>query len=118
MTTDEPDATAVPEDARTHRTIRRRTPRDRPAVSDSFTLSSSSVVLPGRSRDGSKSKSRKPTYWQSVATIGVQVADALEYAHKQGIHTATSSRRTCSWTRRGRSGSPTSGWPRRTTSRT
>ena len=59
--------------------------RDRPAVSDSFTLSSSSVVLPGRSRDGSKSKSRKPTYWQSVASIGIQVADALEYAHKQGV---------------------------------
>ena len=60
--------------------------RARPASSDSFTLSSSSVVLPGRSRDGSKSKSRKPTYWQSVASIGMQVADALEYAHKQGIH--------------------------------
>jgi WD40 repeat protein len=54
-------------------------------VSDSFTLSSSSVVLPGRSRDGSKSKGRKQTYWQSVASIGVQVADALEYAHKQGV---------------------------------
>src|SRR5262249_56215444 len=25
------------------------------------------------------------TYWQSVARIGVQVADALEYAHRQGI---------------------------------
>ena len=25
------------------------------------------------------------TYWQSVARIGVQVADALEYAHSQGI---------------------------------
>ena len=59
--------------------------RDRPAVSDSFTLSSSSVVLPGRSRDGSRSKSRKPTYWQSVARIGIQVAEALEYAHKQGV---------------------------------
>src|SRR5262245_32048773 len=55
------------------------------ALSDSFTPSSSSVVLPGRSRDGSKSKNRKPTYWQSVASIGVQVAEALEYAHKQGI---------------------------------
>jgi WD40 repeat protein/serine/threonine protein kinase len=54
--------------------------------SDSFTLSSSSVVLPSLSRDGSKSRSRKQTYWQSVASIGVQVADALEYAHKQGIH--------------------------------
>jgi eukaryotic-like serine/threonine-protein kinase len=57
-----------------------------PALSDSFTLSSSSVALPGRSQGGSKAKSRKQTYWQSVAAIGVQVADALEYAHKQGIH--------------------------------
>jgi WD40 repeat protein/serine/threonine protein kinase len=56
-----------------------------PAFSDSFTRSSSSVVLPGRGRDGSQSKHRKPTYWQNVASIGVQVAEALEYAHKQGI---------------------------------
>jgi WD40 repeat protein/serine/threonine protein kinase len=56
-----------------------------PALSDSFTLSSSSVVLPGQSRDSSKSKHRKQTYWQSVARIGVQVAEALEYAHKQGV---------------------------------
>jgi WD40 repeat protein/serine/threonine protein kinase len=53
--------------------------------SDSFALSSSSVVLPGPGRALSKSKRRKPTYWQSVATIGMQVANALEYAHKQGI---------------------------------
>ena len=59
--------------------------RNRSAVSDSFTLSSSSVVLPGRGRYASNSKSRKPTYWQSVASIGIQVADALEYAHKQGV---------------------------------
>ena len=88
------------------------------ASSDSFMLSSSSVVLPGRSRDGSKSKGQKPTYWQSVASIGVQVADALEYAHSRGSSTATSSRRTCCSTRRGPSGSPTSAWPRPTTSRT
>jgi WD40 repeat protein/serine/threonine protein kinase len=56
-----------------------------PALSDSFPLSSSSVVLPGRSHDGSQSRHRKPTYWHSVASIGVQVAQALEYAHKQGI---------------------------------
>jgi WD40 repeat protein len=43
------------------------------------------VLLPGRSRDGSTSRQRKPTYWQSVAQIGVQVAQALEYAHKQGV---------------------------------
>ena len=27
---------------------------------------------------------KRPTYWQSVARIGVQVADALEYAHQPG----------------------------------
>jgi WD40 repeat protein/serine/threonine protein kinase len=81
---DDTDATTAPEDV--------ARPQDsatdahgRPAVSDSFTLSSSSVVLPGRSRYGSNSKSRKPTYWQSVASIGIQVANALEYAHKQGV---------------------------------
>jgi len=56
-----------------------------PTLSDSFSPSSSSVVLPGQSRDGSKARNRKQTFWQSVATIGVQVAEALEYAHKQGI---------------------------------
>ncbi len=56
-----------------------------PAASDSGMLSASSVVLPGQVRDGSGTKNRKRTYWQSVATIGVQVAEALEYAHKQGI---------------------------------
>jgi WD40 repeat protein/tetratricopeptide (TPR) repeat protein len=56
-----------------------------PSPSDSFTLSSSSVVLPGERRDGSKSKGRRKSYWRSVATIGVQVADALEYAHNQGV---------------------------------
>jgi hypothetical protein len=54
-------------------------------LSDSFTPSSSSVVLPGRGGDGSKSRQNKPTYWQSVANIGVQVAEALEYAHRQGV---------------------------------
>ena len=24
-------------------------------------------------------------YWRSVARVGVQVADALEYAHRQGV---------------------------------
>ena len=44
------------------------------------------MTVPGSGRDGSKSKNSKRTYWQSVALIGAQVADALEYAHKQGIH--------------------------------
>jgi serine/threonine protein kinase len=54
-------------------------------LSDSFPLSSSSVVLPGQSGSGQKAKAKKATYWQSVARIGVQVAGALDYAHKQGI---------------------------------
>ena len=50
-------------------------------------LSASSLSLPGTSSavSGRKSAARKQTYWQSVANIGRQVADALEYAHKQGI---------------------------------
>jgi len=51
-------------------------------LSDFFSLSSSSVVLPGT---GQPSGKKQPTYWQSVAQIGLQVADALEYAHRQGI---------------------------------
>ncbi|MFO0891249.1 MAG: serine/threonine-protein kinase, partial [Isosphaeraceae bacterium] len=53
--------------------------------SDSSASSSSSVTLPGQSRDGSMSRHAKRSYWQSVAAIGVQVAGAMEYAHKQGI---------------------------------
>jgi WD40 repeat protein/serine/threonine protein kinase len=79
-----PDAAPVAEDPR--REEDRGTDAFRsPAPSDSFTLSSSSVVLPGQSRDRSKPRNRKQTYWQSVASIGVQVAEALDYAHKQGV---------------------------------
>src|SRR5262249_3745611 len=51
-------------------------------LSDTFSLSSSSVVLPGT---GPQPGKKQLTYWQSVARIGIQVADALEYAHRQGI---------------------------------
>jgi WD40 repeat protein/serine/threonine protein kinase len=51
-------------------------------TSDTSSLSSSSVVLSGIARQPG---GKKRTYWQSVAQIGVQVADALEYAHRQGI---------------------------------
>ena len=56
------------------------------AAPDSLSLSGSSVTGPGGGRDASKSRKSKRTYWQSVALIGAQVGDALEYAHKQGIH--------------------------------
>ena len=46
-------------------------------------LSASSIVLPGPSGDGRKSGVR--TYWHSVAQIGSQVAEALAYAHKEGV---------------------------------
>src|SRR5207249_10911547 len=45
----------------------------------------SSVTLPGQGDSSAGGKARKLTYWQSVARVGVQVAEALEYAHKQGV---------------------------------
>lgn len=48
---------------------------------DGAPSSNSSISLPGQTN----TSGRKPTYWQSVAQIGLQVADALEYAHKQGV---------------------------------
>jgi hypothetical protein len=79
-----PDAALAAEDARRKEDQGSEALRS-PAPSDSLTLSSSSVMQPGRSREGSKSRHRKQTYWQSVASIGVQVADALGYARKQGV---------------------------------
>jgi WD40 repeat protein/serine/threonine protein kinase len=62
-------------------------PADNPvagSLADTLSPSSSSVVLPGS--QGTEQRGKRPlTYWQSVALIGVQVAGALEYAHKQGV---------------------------------
>ena len=50
-------------------------------TSDTLSAADLSVVLPG-SGDGRHDKNSKNwSYWQSVARIGVQVAEALEYAH-------------------------------------
>jgi WD40 repeat protein len=54
-------------------------------VSDTSALSSSSVTLPGQALRLGGARARKATYWQSVANVGVQVAEALSYAHKQGV---------------------------------
>jgi WD40 repeat protein len=43
------------------------------------------LVLPGKSDSAEQSQAKKQTYWQSVASLGVQVAQALSYAHGQGI---------------------------------
>ncbi|MEZ6054896.1 MAG: protein kinase, partial [Planctomycetaceae bacterium] len=44
----------------------------------------SDILLPGQSGGTGQSSSRA-VYWQSVARIGVQVANALQYAHHQGV---------------------------------
>jgi WD40 repeat protein len=44
-----------------------------------------SGVEPGPEPVRSTAKGRTATYWHCVARIGLQVAEALEYAHKQGI---------------------------------
>lgn len=55
-------------------------------LSDTFSVSRSSVVLP-RQASGrhERRSSTRQTYWQSVAQIGLQVSEALEYAHGQGV---------------------------------
>src|SRR5439155_5447289 len=52
------------------------------SVPDPLSLSSSSVALPGTAP---ASAPKSLTYWHSTARLGFHVADALEYAHKQGI---------------------------------
>jgi WD40 repeat protein/serine/threonine protein kinase len=45
---------------------------------DTGSASTSSITLP-------RPETREPSYWNSVADIGLQVARALEYAHNQGV---------------------------------
>src|SRR5207244_1953446 len=44
-------------------------------LADSFTNSSSSINLPGTSGARHKASARRSSYWQSVASVGRQVAD-------------------------------------------
>jgi eukaryotic-like serine/threonine-protein kinase len=53
--------------------------------SAALSRSSGSIALPARSGTATATRGRRNSYWHSVAQTGVQVADALEYAHKQGI---------------------------------
>jgi WD40 repeat protein len=53
-----------------------------PQAPDSGRSSGTSVLRPGAARPAGQ---RSLTYWQSVAQIGVQVAEALEHAHRQGV---------------------------------
>jgi serine/threonine protein kinase/WD40 repeat protein len=46
--------------------------------------SPSSVTLPGNTEPSSVSSDRR-AYYRSVARVGVQVAQALDYAHKEGV---------------------------------
>jgi WD40 repeat protein len=48
-------------------------------------LSSLAALSSGQSGDSRASDARKQSYGHRVARIGAQVADALEYAHKQGV---------------------------------
>jgi WD40 repeat protein/serine/threonine protein kinase len=54
-------------------------PETAPPASDG----SSTIHLPGQPEHATLSETGR-SYWQSVARIGVQVADALAYAHAQG----------------------------------
>ena len=54
-------------------------------LSGNLSGSTSSVQIPGLANGRNRNKQKKQTYWQSVAAIGAQIADALDYAHKQGI---------------------------------
>ena len=54
-----------------------------PTVIESDASTSTSVVMPGQS-ELSEVHESEATYWDGVARIGIQVAEALEHAHEQG----------------------------------
>src|SRR5262249_49436538 len=56
-----------------------------PGAAPTSALSSGSIALPGQRGKAHRPQAKRLTYWQSVAQVGVQVAEALEYAHQQGV---------------------------------
>ncbi|MFO0810019.1 MAG: serine/threonine-protein kinase [Gemmataceae bacterium] len=54
---------------------------DEPSPPVASPSSNSSLTLPGSPTPAGP----KQSYWQSVARLGTQVADALDYAHRQGV---------------------------------
>jgi WD40 repeat protein/serine/threonine protein kinase len=64
---------------------RQRPEEARPRVADApgSSASDTSIHLPGQSSPSTLSDTGR-AYWQSVARVGIQVADALAYAHGQG----------------------------------
>jgi serine/threonine protein kinase len=71
---------SAPSEPETASRSKSRASVDSSVIAASMTQPSSS---PGDS--GSSQHTRKLSYWQGVARIGMQVADALDYAHRQGI---------------------------------
>ena len=88
------------------RARRRRPPPAGPAAD------SSSAILPGSS-ELSASSDPDRQFYRSVARIGVQVAEALEYANRQGILHRDIKPSNLLLDTTATSGSPTSAWPRR-----
>lgn len=68
--------------------VRRRVAADttlaQAAATADTAASSGAFALPGQSGATSRTHSQQ-VYWQSIARIGVQAAEALQYAHDQGI---------------------------------
>jgi serine/threonine protein kinase len=60
-------------------------PLDQPAAVSRQTDESSVISLPGASADSLARSDLDRTFFRSVARIGLQVAEALEYANRQGV---------------------------------
>src|SRR5262249_19382740 len=60
-------------------------PAEAPVTTSGTSLNSSSVILPGQGNAPGNRSGQPLSYWQSVAQLGRQVADALEHAHQQGV---------------------------------